>query len=115
MSNIETGSQGEDQAASFLVQKGYKIIARNFRTKLGEIDIVALDQKCVVFVEVKTRKSLEWDPLAAIDSKKQRKLTTLADAFMADHIKFQHFDYRIDCIGILLKKPIEIEHIEDAF
>jgi len=60
MSKTASGRVGEQIAFQFLVKSGYKIIARNFRTKMGEIDLVALEDGCLVFVEVKARWSREF-------------------------------------------------------
>ena len=72
------GRRGEAAAARYLARKGYKIAARGDRTSLGELDLVAVDGKTVVFVEVKTRQSCEEvHPAEAVDEAKQRRLTRL--------------------------------------
>ncbi len=77
------GAQGEALAAKYLVEKGLRIVARGSRDRLGEIDLVALDGKTVVFVEVKTRRSGDaGHPADAVDARKQRKLTTLAVSYL---------------------------------
>lgn len=76
------GKLGEDAAAEYLRRRGYDILARNVRSSLGEIDLVALDgDGVVVFVEVKTRR--RGSALEAVDRRKQRRLTALARAFLA--------------------------------
>ena len=75
------GRYGEDAAAEFLRRRGFEILARNVRTALGEIDLVALDGEVVVFVEVKARRGPGG--LEAVDARKQRRLSRLALAFLA--------------------------------
>jgi putative endonuclease len=77
------GAKGEKIAASFLKQLGYRILAQGHRKKLGEIDIIAVDAQCVVFVEVKTWRSDEViDPSAAVTTSKQDKITRTALAYL---------------------------------
>lgn len=73
---------GEDFAASFLTKKGLKIIERNFHTRQGEIDIIALDENKLVFVEVKTRKTSFDVPEESVNEKKQQRIRKIAEAYM---------------------------------
>ena len=83
--NLSFGRQGEDLAVSLLIDNGYIILERNFRTKFGEIDIIAKDKETFVFVEVKTRCSENFGlPLEAISKAKQRKISRMAVAFMQE-------------------------------
>jgi putative endonuclease len=75
------GRRGEDAAAEFLRRRGFEILARNVRTAFGEIDLVAVDEGVVVFVEVKARRSTSG--LEAVDARKQRRLSRLALVFLA--------------------------------
>ncbi|MFT4570250.1 MAG: putative endonuclease [Hyphomicrobiaceae bacterium] len=79
---IELGRQGEDAAASLLEREGYEILARNVRTRLGEIDIVASDGDTLAIVEVKLRSSIDA-ALLAVDARKQRRISLLAAALLA--------------------------------
>ncbi len=80
------GRRGEEAAARFLKRLGYKILARSRRLAPGELDLVALDGRTIVFVEVKTRASADvGHPAEAVDAIKQRKLTRLAVTFMKRH------------------------------
>lgn len=80
------GSRGERLATSFLKKLGYHILALGHRKKLGEIDIIAVDGQCVVFVEVKTwRSDADADPSAAVNSAKQDKITRTALAYLKKH------------------------------
>lgn len=73
------GDRGEDRAASFLEAQGYRILERNYRCPLGEVDLIARDGATVVFVEVKTRASSRFGPpQAAVGPRKQRKMTAVA-------------------------------------
>jgi putative endonuclease len=77
------GSRSERAAARFLRQQGYRILARNYRCHLGELDLVALDGDCIVFLEVRsTEGENPAEPAASVDSAKQRRLTQLALAFL---------------------------------
>lgn len=112
------GRHGEDLAAAWLERRGYRILGRNVRTRLGEIDIVAEHGAWVVIVEVKTRRSEETgSPLEAITPAKARRLRRLAEAYMIDSGLDQGRDVRIDCIGILAGRAPgkeRIDHVENA-
>lgn len=109
------GARGEELAARHLESRGYTILARNHRSRLGEIDLVARDAKTLVFVEVKTRSSdAAGLPLEAITPEKARRLRRLALAFTTAHPELQDLDPRIDCIGVLLGKETVIDHVEAA-
>ncbi|HMU38196.1 MAG TPA: YraN family protein [Pseudomonadota bacterium] len=98
----EDGQRGEMQAAQFLQKQGLRIVARNYRTHRGEIDIVALDGSTICFVEVRLRKSSELgSPLETVGFRKQRKLCYAAMEFVvknSDICKSNAF--RFDVIGI---------------
>ena len=80
------GQRGEGAAASYLKRRGYKIVARGDRAVLGELDLVAVDGRTIVFIEVKTRESHDaGHPAEAVDSSKQRRLTRLALAYLRRH------------------------------
>ena len=112
MTTKAIGQQGEEQASRFLEKKGYKILARNFSTPQGELDLVANQQKTLVFVEVKTRAYEAFGgPLAAVTVAKQKRLALAAQQYIK--IKSPKFDsIRFDVICIL---PDQITHIENAF
>lgn len=80
----ETGTAGETEAVKFLKKNGFRIIERNFRTKSGEIDIIALDKGVICFVEVRARRGLldHFQALASVDSFKQKRLSKLALAYL---------------------------------
>ncbi|CAK8711056.1 UPF0102 protein SAMN04488502_101296 [Candidatus Electronema halotolerans] len=85
-STTQIGQAGEEAAARYLEQQGWVILARNCRLPGGEIDIIANDGGCLVFVEVKTRRGSRFgSPFEAVDSRKQQRLTTAALAYMNEH------------------------------
>lgn len=78
------GRRGEDAAAEFLRRRGLEVLARNVRTAFGEIDLIATDGEVVVFVEVKARRRAgAHEALAAVDARKQKRLSRLALVFLA--------------------------------
>ena len=109
-----TGSKYEDIAASYLRDKGYTILAQNFRDRSGEIDIVALNADALVFVEVKYRSTASaGDPLESITYKKQNQIRKMAVKYMHKNgYNPENTKVRFDCIGILGNM---IRHIENAF
>lgn len=109
------GTRGEIIASNFLQRKGYKIVARNYRNKIGEIDIIALDGETWVFVEVKTRTSSAFgDALEAINYKKQEKIRKTATLFLMNN-NLMEKPFRFDAIAIIGAENEDIRHIENAF
>jgi putative endonuclease len=112
------GRRGEIAAARFLRRQGLQIVAQGERDSYGEIDLVAVDGRTVVFVEVKTRSSLEQGhPAEAVDQQKQRRLTRAGLSFLKRH-KLLDYAYRFDVVAIVWpprqKRP-SIEHFPGAF
>ena len=84
--NGQSGKAGEDHVAQWLEERGYKIVARNFHSRFGEIDIIAQREPYIAFVEVKTRSQGSLvSPFEAITPAKQRKLVTTAKLFLQRH------------------------------
>jgi len=109
--SAELGKSGEDLAEKYLNKIGYKIIEKNFKTKFGEIDIIAKDKKTIVFAEVKTRAGNAYgSPQSAVNFYKQKHLSLAAFTFIKKNSLKS--DYRFDIIAICDDK---IEHIENAF
>jgi putative endonuclease len=112
----ELGKLGESLACKYLEKKGYKIIERNYHTKNGEIDIIALDGEILVFVEVKTRTSqLFGSPEEAIDCQKYDKLAQTAEFYFIERSIPEQI-YRIDSIGIEIDekdKKVKVRHEKD--
>lgn len=108
---------GEDLACSYLKDHGLAIVTRNYRQKSGEIDIIAQDQACLVFVEVKTRKSLRFgQPFEAVTLKKQSQISRVALDYMTRH-KLSDQPARFDVISIVMAADgkAEIEHLTNCF
>ena len=99
---LALGKRGEDLAAIFLRKSGYRILERNYRGRLGEIDLVAEEGRCLVFVEVKTRSSLECGhPLEGIDSRKQKQLVKVAREYMTCEDVTEQ-ECRFDAVSVLM-------------
>jgi putative endonuclease len=114
-----TGEHGEEIAAAFLTARGYRILERNFRCKGGEVDIIARDpaDKSLVFVEVKSRRSLSYGvPQLAVTPFKQRQISKAALTWIAKNNQHDK-NARFDVIAILLDTDDQhqIEHILNAF
>ena len=114
----ELGKLGEQIAADYLQNKGFRIIARNWRFKHKEVDIIAFDNDCLVIVEVKTRTSSGWEhPRESITPAKIRFLVHAADQFVQQN-KIDN-KVRFDVVSVMPKSmgnnDWEIEHIENAF
>lgn len=107
------GETGETLATQFLLHKGYHILERNLKTKYGEIDILALDGRTTVLVEVKTKTSLLFgQPYEMVHAKKRHKLRLLAIYLAKER---QLVDYRIDVVSVdLSEHPPRIEHLVGA-
>lgn len=114
--HLETGKKGEDLAVKFLKNKGYEILATNWRFRRSEVDIIAKDGPILVFVEVKTRSyNYFGEPASFVSPRKKILLQDAASAYMH---KINHtWEIRFDIIGILkpATKNMEINHYEDAF
>ena len=108
------GSSGERIAEEYLKKEGYDILARNFRTRLGEIDIVASKGEYLVFVEVKARKSEAYGfPSESVTYAKQRKISMVASQYIKLNMSFGAA-VRFDVIEVYLTEG-RINHIENAF
>ncbi len=109
------GKAGEDRAARFLTKQGYKIIERNYRVPSGEIDLIALHQGEVVFVEVKTRTSDAFGaPELAVTPRKQRQMVKAALGYIK-YKKLHQVPCRFDVVAINEASEKEIELIQNAF
>jgi putative endonuclease len=113
---MRTGKKGEDIACAYLKSRGYRIVERNYKCPLGELDIVARDGDAIVFVEVKSRKSEEFgDPQLAVGLEKQKKVSRIS----LTYLKEKHLypcNARFDVVAIkMLPDGITIELIQNAF
>lgn len=113
--HLSRGRRGEELAASFLKKKGYRILEKNYRTKMGEIDIICKDGRTLVFVEVKTRRNDAFgSPGDSVGYGKQKKISRTAELYLA-RLK-DEASARFDVVEVMVDgaKP-EINHIVDAF
>ncbi len=111
------GKLGEDCAAKFLEAQGYTIVARNFRIRSAEIDIIARLDDVIVFVEVKARSDIRHGlPSEAVNLRKQKKIIEAAGVFLQDE-NFFECACRFDVVEVYLRGDCveEINHIENAF
>lgn len=109
------GKRGEEKARQFLQQSGYTIVAKNYRCRQGEIDIIARIDNTLVFIEVKTRSGIEYGtPGEAVDYRKQAKYRSVAQSFIQRY-GYYDMDYRFDIIEIYAYKDFQLNHIINAF
>lgn len=113
---LSLGAWGEDVAARFLRRKGMKIVDRNYRTPVGEIDLIARHGKCLVFIEVKTRRSAAFGlPQEAVGPRKQRQIIRAAQWYLGS-IRHSGLQPRFDVVAVCAQggQPL-IEHFPAAF
>lgn len=117
MHNKELGERGERAAVNYLFNKGYDILDTNWKCKVGEVDIVAMCEGTLVFVEVKTRTNVSVGlPEDAVGPKKRKKYECIAAMYLQDH-DYVDMGVRFDVVGILVinKKRALIRHHTNAF
>jgi putative endonuclease len=126
VTRLRTGRLAEARAAEHLRSLGYEILARNARTKYGELDVVALDRPALVFVEVKAARAGNKvgpeRPVLWVTPRKQLQVRRLAAAWLAERRESgstpRYAEIRFDAIGVLLDRDdvvLEVEHIVAAF
>ncbi|MZG54423.1 MAG: YraN family protein [Nitrospinae bacterium] len=113
------GREGEKAAVDFLKKKGYRILESNFRSKLGEIDIIAERDATLVFLEVKSRADSQYGhPFHAVTPAKQRKIIQVAQTYLTKH-RLLDTPARFDVVGVTVdsddSKSFQIELLENAF
>ena len=110
------GAEGEQIASDYLESKGFKIIERNYRCKRGELDIIAMENDILVFVEIKTRKpDYLKQPFVSVTRSKEKKVLSIADYYIYKN-KIRNTRTRFDVISIVLDTPKpEIKHFRGAF
>lgn len=105
------GNLGEEIASRHLINKGYLIIQKNFRTKFGEIDIIARDGRYLVFIEVKLRKNLNLGyPREAVDYYKQQRIKNLANLYLAKK-RIKDAFIRFDVVEIMMDENENVKSI----
>jgi len=113
MTSKSKGKKGEEQAAAAIESAGMEIIAKNYRSKTGEIDIIALDKDTIVFIEVKTWSAFGMEDLGyGIDIKKQQKIIKTAKFFLLENRKYSNMSIRFDVVFI---SKNSINHLASAF
>lgn len=117
--NNLSGAWGEALAASYLQKKHYKLLATGYRCRFGEIDLIVANKRCLVFVEVKMRKSASFARACEfVDARKQERLRTTASLYLSEHPT--NLQPRFDVIEIYAPDGIHtdnptVHHMEDAF
>jgi putative endonuclease len=104
---VNTGELGEEVVAQWLIARGAKVLHRRWRWRRGEIDLIAIDVDTLLFIEVKTRNSRNWDAdgLLAITSQKQSRLFSSAELFLVKHPHLADYPCRFD-VAIVRHQPI---------
>jgi putative endonuclease len=110
------GAEGERAAEKFLRGQRYVIVERNYRCRSGEVDLIALDGRAVVFIEVKTRTQLGFgNPLEAVDRRKQRQIVRAAQYYLAQN-RLHDRDTRFDVVGVWREDgQVRCELVKNAF
>jgi putative endonuclease len=111
------GNKAESLTAGELVRMGYTIVERNFRCRYGEIDIIARDGNCLVFVEVRSHASTEFGPPAeSVGLRKQNRLYLTAETYL-DAKKLENVDCRFDVVEVIFAKGSapSVKVIQNAF
>ncbi|ABR48890.1 protein of unknown function UPF0102 [Alkaliphilus metalliredigens QYMF] len=109
------GELGERIIGQYLEKKGYRLIETNYRTKLGEIDIIAYKGTIIAFVEVKTRRSQSYGmPCEAVNWQKQQRLHRVASHYIARK-GLINYDFRFDVAEVIIGKEKKIHYINNAF
>lgn len=115
-SNQSTGRFGEQIASDFLQQKGYRILARNWRYKHWEVDIIACRGNRLHFVEVKTRHSLQYGrPEESITREKMQSLRNAAEAYQYQHPQWQYLQFDVLALTLVNNQAKELFLIEDVY
>ena len=114
----EVARIGEERAAQYLKERGYQILERNYRLRTGEIDLIAKQGNQIVFVEVKTRRTLKFGvPQAAVTPTKQKQISKLALSYLQTN-DLLDTPCRFDVVAIFLSStstPAKLKHIQNAF
>lgn len=113
------GAQGEQLAAEHLERLGYRVLARGYRTRVGELDLIVADDRTIVFVEVKTRRAGSGSPWDALHGRKRIQVRRMAAIWLASEQDRPHArDLRFDAVGVVIDgrgRLVSLEHLEGAF
>ena len=112
-----TGQISEQRALDFLLGKGCVLVTKNWRWQGGEIDIIMLDAKVLVFIEVRCRKHSQWGgALASVDHSKQQKIITTAALFLQHEPRWANYPCRFDVVALQADEPIHwLKNAFDGF
>lgn len=115
-STKKVGNAGEDRACEYLVDNGYSVIERNWRTRTGEIDIIAQKDEFLVFVEVKTLPNSTLDMLESVlNQEKRKRIVKTSKRFLINHRQYSNSYIRYDVIILDMQGLPPVYHIENAF
>jgi putative endonuclease len=115
---MRLGQKGEELAADYLDSNGYSILKRNFRTKIGEIDIIATKNKTLIFCEVKTRQGNKYGfPVEAVTPRKQATIRRVAELYLSSLKAYTEYnEVRFDVVAIMVVNcKFTINHLKNAF
>ena len=116
MNTRAAGLEGENRACQYLIDKGYKILERNWRTQRGEIDIIAYKNHTIVFVEVKTLPNGTLDMIQKeLNHQKQQRILKTSKCYLLNHRQYNDSYVRFDVIVIDMPGLEAVYHIENAF
>lgn len=116
LTKTHLGHAIESHVSLYLEKQGFRLLHRNFRCKLGEIDLIGLHQNQLLFVEVRYRRNQRYGSAAAsVDFRKQQKLIKTARFFLLTHPKMANYACRFDVVAVTLKETYEIDWIQNAF
>jgi putative endonuclease len=107
----ELGRRGEELAVAHLKGKGYRILERNVRSRYGEIDIIATDAGCLVFVEVRTVRTRLVSPEESVNARKQRQIANLAMRYLQQHDQTET-DWRADVVAVEMGPNGSVKRID---
>ena len=106
------GLYAEILAALYLMLRGYRIIAWRYKTKIGEVDLIARRRQSLVFVEVKARQELST-ALESVTAQMRKRITAAANSFLIKHPQYQNSEMRFDVIAVAL--PFSVQHLDNAW
>lgn len=115
--HLTLGKQGELLAKKYLIERHYEILATNYVHKRYELDIIALKDQILIFVEVKTRSTdIFGSPEDAVGFLKEKHITEASEGFILKNDDLKYTDIRFDIISVIIKNnTTTVNHIEDAF
>lgn len=106
------GVKAEDIAADFLIKKKYKILERRYKTKFGEVDLIAQQKSMICFVEVKARNS-EEEALLSVTPRCRKRVENAALLYLSEHPEFSSYDLRFDVVAI--SRDFHVLHLDNAW